>query len=100
LYVPLQSAPPGQPVRLHIQSNDVSISTSPAGAHTSVLNVLEATIVEIGELDAASVEILLDVGAPLVATITRKSLVHLGLKPGQQVYAQIKTMALNEEVTD
>jgi molybdate transport system ATP-binding protein len=61
---------------------------------------LEATVTEIREIDQSSVDVLLDIGAPLVASITRKSLLNLGIKPGHRVCAQIKTVALNEELME
>jgi molybdate transport system ATP-binding protein len=64
------------------------------------LNILEATIVEIQEIDQTSVDVLLDIGAPLVASITRKSLISLGLKPGDRVFAHVKAVALNEELME
>jgi molybdate transport system ATP-binding protein len=100
LFVPLQSAAVGQPVRVHILSSDVSLVVGRIASPTSVLNMLEATITEIREIDQSSVDVLLDIGAPLVASITRKSLVNLGLKPGHRVCAQIKTVALNEELME
>ena len=51
-------------------------------------------------MDQSSVDVLLDIGAPLVASITRKSLANLGLKPGQRVFAHIKAVALNEELAE
>jgi molybdate transport system ATP-binding protein len=100
LFVPLQPVAIGQPMRVHILSSDVSLVVGRTNAPTSVLNILEATIVEIREMDQSSVDVLLDIGAPLVASITRKSLAHLGLKPGHRVFAHIKAVALNEELTD
>ncbi len=98
LFVPLQPIPIGRSIRVHIFSSDVSLVVGRTSSPTSVLNILEATIVEIREMDESSVDVLLDIGAPLVASITRKSLANLGLKSGQQVYAHIKTVALNEEL--
>lgn len=100
LFVPLQSSAIGQSVRVHILSSDVSLVIGKSDAPTSVLNVLEATVQEIREINQSTVEVLLDIGAPLVAGITRKSLVSLGLNVGDRVFAQIKTVALNEEITD
>jgi len=100
LFVPLQLVAIGQPLRVHIFSNDVSLVVDRMTSATSVLNILEATIVEIREIDQSSADVLLDIGAPLVATITRKSLAHLGLKPGHRVFALIKAVALNEELTE
>jgi molybdate transport system ATP-binding protein len=100
LFVPLQSAAIGQIVRVHILSSDVSLVVGRTNSPTSVLNILEATIVEIREMDQSTVDVLLNIGAPLVASITRKSLANLGLKPGQHVYAHIKAVALNEELKE
>jgi molybdate transport system ATP-binding protein len=64
------------------------------------LNILEATIIEIREMDQSSVDVLLDIGAPLIASITRKSLANLRLKLDQRVFAHIKAVALNEELKE
>jgi molybdate transport system ATP-binding protein len=100
LFVPQQPVAIGQSVRAHVFSSDVSLVVGQSNAPTSVLNILEATIVEIREMDQSSVDVLLDIGAPLVASITRKSLANLGLKPGQHVFAHVKAVALNEELTE
>ena len=100
LYVPLQSLDVGQPLRTHILSSDVSLVLGPASVSTSALNTLLATVVEIKEADQSTVDVLLDIGCPLVASITRKSLSNLGLKPGQRLSAHIKAVALIEELTD
>lgn len=100
LFVPIQSIALGKSVRVHILSNDVSLVVGRTNSPTSVLNILEATIVEVWEINQSSVDVLLDIGAPLVASITKKSLATLGLKPGQRVFAHIKAVALNEELAD
>lgn len=100
LFVPLQPVAIGQPMRVHILSSDVTLVVERVNSPTSVLNILEATIVEIREIDHASVDVLLDIRAPLVASITKKSLVTLGLKSGQRVFAHIKAVALNEELVE
>lgn len=100
LFVPLQPMSVGQSIRVHIFSSDVSLVMGRTSSPTSVLNILEATILEIRERDQSSVDVLLDIGAPLVASITRKSLAKLGLKSGQHVYAHIKAVALNEDMVE
>jgi molybdate transport system ATP-binding protein len=100
LFVPLQSVAIGQNLRVHILSSDVSLVVGKPTSPTSVLNILKATVLEIRDLDQSTVEVLLDIGAPLIAGITRKSLANLGLKPGQLVYAQVKTVALNQELSE
>ncbi len=100
LFVSLQSTPVGETVRIHILSSDVSLALEKTIAPTSVLNILDATVVEIHELTSSLVDVILDIGAPLVASITRKSLVILGLQPGQRVFAHVKSVALNEELME
>jgi molybdate transport system ATP-binding protein len=87
-------------MRVHILSTDVSLVIGRTNTATSVLNILEATIVEIRELNQSSVDVLLDIGAPLVASITKKSLEALGLKVGLRVFAHIKAVALNEALAE
>ncbi|XOV87122.1 MAG: molybdenum ABC transporter ATP-binding protein [Pseudomonadota bacterium] len=94
-YVHCDSLPPGTRVRIRVPATDVSISlTRPTG--TSILNVIPARIKAIREeASSHSVLVLLASGdATLLARITKKSLAVLGLQPGQQVFAQIKGVAL------
>ena len=99
LQVPYHDRPLGEPLRVQIPSKDVSIISGPPTLQTSVLNLLPATVIEIGEMtaDHPFVDIKLDIGCPILATITRKSLATLNVQPGQQVYAQIKAVALSPE---
>jgi molybdate transport system ATP-binding protein len=99
LYVPLQPLDPGESLRVQILARDVALALGPPTAPTSALNILAATVVEIRDGHHASVEIRLDVGCPLVASITRKSAANLGLRPGQRVYAHIKAVALHDDFT-
>lgn len=96
LHVPHQQRKIGKRLLVQILAKDVSIVASPPSFQTSVLNLLEATVIEIGQMNTEHpfVDIKLDIGCPLLATITRKSLVTLNLHPGQRVYAQIKAVAL------
>ncbi len=99
LYVPRQEQPIGQQLRVQILSRDVSIVTSAPVFQSSVLNILEATVTDIGTVSPEHpfVDIKLDIGWPLLATITRKSLASLTLQRGQQVYAQIKAVAFSQD---
>jgi len=94
LNVPKQNIDVGQNLRVHIHSKDVSLSTAPPAGVTSVLNILQAKVAKIGTLGGYSVDIELDAGRPILATITRKSLANLNLKPGQPVYAHIKAIKM------
>ena len=102
LHVPHQQRHIGERLRVQILAKDVSIISGPPSFQTSVLNLLKATVVEIGEVNTKhpSVDIKLDIGCPLLATITRKSLATLNLHPGQHVHAQIKAVALSHEALD
>ncbi len=99
LNVPRQNIPVGQSLRVHIHSKDVSLSTAPPAGATSVLNILKAKVEKVGILDPKgySVDIELDAGRPILATITRKSLANLNLKPGQPVFAHIKAIKMVHE---
>ncbi len=94
LYAPHQDASIGSRLRIHIHASDVFLTTTPMPAQTSVLNTLPAVIQEIYNASpgGATVDIKLDVGSPLLATITRKSLELLQLSIGQKVYANIKAL--------
>ena len=40
-------------------------------------------------------DVLVDVGVPLIARITRRSIAELGIKPGKSVYALVKSAAID-----
>ncbi|CAI2717278.1 molybdenum ABC transporter ATP-binding protein [Nitrospina watsonii] len=102
LYLPKQKVEAGRPLRLHILARDISLVVSPASTQTSVLNILEATVVEVLPRGPAAhaVDIKIDIGQPVLATITRKSLARLELKPGQKVYAHIKAVQMVHELPE
>jgi len=99
LHVPHQEQAVGNRLRVQILSRDVSIVARAPTFQSSVLNTFEATVSDIGTIDANHpfVDIKLDIGVPLLATITRKSLAALNLHSGQQVYAQIKAVSFSQE---
>jgi molybdate transport system ATP-binding protein len=96
LHVPRQNIPVGQNLRVHIHSRDVSLSTESSSGATSVLNILRAKVEKVGVIDLKgySVDIELDAGRPILATITRKSLANLNLQPGQAIYVHIKAIKM------
>ncbi len=95
LYVPRQAAAVGERLRVHIHSRDITLATTPPEGNTSALNVLRARVESIHESGHPhAVLVKLHAGGPLLAKITRKSLDALGLQPGQQVYAYVKTVML------
>lgn len=84
----------GSTVRLLVRASDVSITLEPA-SKTSILNVLPATVEEIGVEGNAQVTVRLTVGTvPIIAKITRKSAMILGLQPKKSVFVQIRSVAV------
>ena len=102
LYIPEQALEVGRSLRVHLLAQDISVALGKSETPTSVLNTLAATVLEIGAMDAkgSSVNLKLDVGEPILATITRKSLAHLKLKPGMQVYAHVKAVKMVHEIEE
>lgn len=97
LHVPQRSLPIGSALRVRILASDVLISLKPLEG-ISALNVLSGTIAEIGARrgDGSALEIGIDCnGASLLARLTSKSAEHLGLKPGNRVYAVIKSVSID-----
>lgn len=86
----------GESIRLHLLASDVSVAlTQPS--QSSILNVIESTVAEIDfQVDSPYVFVALaNNGDRFLAKITRKSLSHLGLVVGQQVWAQVKSVAIS-----
>ncbi|MGD1888475.1 MAG: molybdenum ABC transporter ATP-binding protein [Cohaesibacteraceae bacterium] len=94
LYAPAFQAALGDEVTLTIAARDVMLAlTRPSGL--SALNQLEVTVKDITPVDAARVDVVLSAGnAILLSRITRRSADQLILRPGQTVFAVIKSVAL------
>ena len=95
------SAEPGQALRLFVAARDVSISLD-APQHSSIMDILPCTIDTIESHSARSTNAQLTIRLRLneqflLARITHKSCDRLQLREGQQVFAQIKTVALINE---
>jgi molybdate transport system ATP-binding protein len=99
--VPSLGLPKAQKVRLRIRARDVSIATAkPQGL--SIRNVIGARIEEIAEEhDTAFAELRLKaVRQVLRARITRASVRELDLAPGKDVYALVKSVAVDRQLLD
>jgi molybdate transport system ATP-binding protein len=96
LSLPAIDAAVGTPLRVQIYARDASICLEAPSA-TSILNVLPATITGLADgRDGQSVVRLRVGNQALLAHITRKSALLLGLQVGMGVYVQIKgTSILN-----
>lgn len=102
IYVPLQTAAVGDTLRVHVLAKNVGIALDKPDVATSILNVIKATVVEVDvpEIDKHAVKVKLDIGVPLLASISRKSLHTLRLQPGQEVYALVKAVSLAQEMVE
>ncbi len=84
----------GHAMRVRVYARDVSIALS-AASDSSILNIIPAVIEEISAVNNGQVIIRLNCDRhALLSRITVKSLEQLQLNKGQQVYAQIKGIAL------
>ena len=96
LTVPHLRRPAGTPVRVRVRARDVMLAVRPPEG-LSALNVLPAVIRDIGMPHGPMVDIRLAAAdASLTARVTRRSVSALGLEPGREVYAVIKSIAFDE----
>lgn len=85
----------GAAVRIRILARDVSIALAHVTG-TSIQNCLSATVGEMANDSHPALSLTrLSIGpSPLLARLTRRSAVELGLAPGKPVWVQIKAVAL------
>ena len=83
-----------RPLRLRIAANDVSI-TRDRPTSTTILNILHATVEEVHSVDTATALVRLGAGnQDLLARVTNRSVRRLGLKSGDRVFAQVKSVTV------
>lgn len=94
LFVPRIAHPLGQKLRLRIAAQDVILARD-VPKEMSALNVLSGTVVDIrmGEGSGAIVALSMPAGKVL-ARITRRSALAMGLAVGQPIFAIVKTVAI------
>lgn len=94
LLVPHTDGAAGQSVRLRIQARDISLCLSKP-KDTSILNILPVQVREIAAPENGQRLLLLaSRDVTLSARISEMSFQHLALHTGQDLYAQIKSVAL------
>jgi molybdate transport system ATP-binding protein len=88
-------APVGSTVRVRVLARDVSVSLSRA-TDSSILNIWPAHIDSMQAQSESSVMLRLRLGdsAHVLARVTQRSVDALNLRVGQQVFAQVKGVAL------
>ena len=85
---------PGQRVRLCLRPEDVALARRPAEGPTSARNQLPGAVTRLVPL-GEQVHVTVDVGVPLVAALTPRSVEDLGLRPGAPVVAVFKASAVH-----
>ena len=96
IFVGRRPEPVGRKLRCRIRARDVSLSLG-KHADMSIVNILPATVTALGETPVPGhvlVEMALSGGEKLVARITKRSSMQLGIRPGRAVFAQVKAVAL------
>ena len=93
-------AEPGATVRVRIRARDVIIATErPRGI--SALNILPGRIVDVSSGDGLFADVLIDCNSErITARITRQSAQVLGLAPGLDVFAVIKSVTFDRANTN
>ncbi len=100
LRVPHVARPLGASVRARVRARDVAIALTRPDA-VSVSNLLPARIAAVRKQDGPYADVDLLVGASrLVAMVTRESAERLNLGPGLDVWAMIKTVAVDSRPPD
>ena len=94
LLVPGRAGETGSELRLRIRASDVSLCRT-VPQETTILNVLPAVVESIGEAEGPVVLVRLALGRDrILARVTRRSVRELNLQVGDEVFAQIKSVAV------
>ena len=95
LTVPRLHLPVGAALRVRIRARDVILAATPPTG-ISALNVLAGRVEAVVPIEDAAFEVQLRLGEErLLARVTRRSGAALGLVPGREVFAVIKTVAID-----
>jgi molybdate transport system ATP-binding protein len=95
LTVPRLPTPVGAALRVRIRARDVILAATPPTG-ISALNVLAGRVEAVVPIEEAALEVQLRLGDErLLARVTRRSGATLGLVPGREVFAVIKTVAID-----
>jgi molybdate transport system ATP-binding protein len=93
-WVPGKAGASGAALRIRIRANDVSLCRVKPEQST-ILNIVPAVIDRMPIAESASVLVRLMLGSErIVARVTQRSVRELDLKPGDEVFAQIKSVTV------
>jgi len=97
LKVPRFDVPLGARVRIRIQARNVAIALTPPQG-ISLQNIFPGIIKDIEVNGNGSlIDVHLDIGCPMPARITLRARRELNLRPGQRVFALVKSVAVARE---
>ena len=96
LKVPGLNGKIGDNFRAHVKARDVSVSLKKP-KDVSILNLFNGKIIDIRIDNSPQVDILIDIGIPLIARITRKSLSELQLTKGTKLFTMVKAVAIDKK---
>jgi len=99
IWVPKLEFERGTPLRLRLRARDVSLSLVTPD-QSATLNVFQGRVVDIENVSTVRsphVDVLVNIGAPIIARIARKALAALDIKNGDTVFASVKTSAIDRQ---
>ena len=97
LLVPRIDIATGHSLRIRIRARDVSIATE-RPEHISIRNILKGQVTEITDSSGAFAEVRISIGkTALVSRVTRLSVRDLRIEPGCEVFALIKSIAIDRD---
>jgi len=89
----------GRSIRIRIRARDVALAlTEPE--HLSILNKFKGKVIDHRSGESGTEELLIDVGFPLSARITRKSYEQMNIQPGSDIWVLIKAVTINATETE
>ena len=95
LVVPRLEVPVGTTLRVRVRARDVILAVT-RPSEISALNVVEGQVERLIPIEEGTLEVQLRAGNQrLLARVTRRSGEALGLAPGRQVFAVIKSVAID-----
>jgi molybdate transport system ATP-binding protein len=93
--VPRLGLPAGAVVRVRVRARDVTLVLPGDLPGLSTRNRLRARVVAVRPSEDALADVTLDAaGETLAARVTREAVAELGLAPGREVTALVKTVAI------
>jgi molybdate transport system ATP-binding protein len=97
LWVPGRASTDGTALRLRIRANDVSLCRA-RPEQSTILNIVPAVVAAIQADRGSAVLVRLDLGEEqILSRVTRRSVRELGLQSGDEVFAQIKSVAIRPQ---